>query len=198
MTAEREATLAALSAARRLEALALGCRSSLDEVFVHGDFTPLHHLAEVLKPIATRRYIPQGWDSPDLASFVQTRATRERATRGQNGTPLRGSRLARATFPLECDAAIAKELGRRIRLWMPLRFRACINDQQICAFLPTARTESKRDIIGWLRLLQNVFCTRQRFTGTYDACLACGAEGSDHLRHIIQCRPFWRPRCSSI
>ena len=192
-TADREATVAALSAARRLEDCALCCRADLEVAFANGDFVPLSHLAEALKPSAMQQYIPQGWDSPDLAYFVQKYATQERTTRGPTGTPLRGRRLVRAAFPLECDAEIAKELGRRIRLWLPLRFRACFSDQQICAFLPSVRTETKRDIVGWLRLLQNAFCTRHRFTGTYEACHACGAERSDHLRHIVQCRHFWRP-----
>ena len=193
ITADREATLVALSAARRLGDFALGCRFGLEEGFSIGDFTPLAHLLEERKPVALRQYVPSGWSSPDLALFVRNSASSERTLRGQGGILLRGRRLARAAFPLEGDAAIAKELGRRIRLWMPARYRDAIVDQRICAFLPVVRRAAKRDIIGWLRLLQNSFCTRQRFTGIYDACCACGAAASGRLRHIIECRKFWQP-----
>ena len=193
VTVEREATVAALSAARRLENSALCYRVELEEAFSNGDLAPLAHLAEALKPQAARRYIPRGWDSPDLSFFVQKYAAAERATRGPAGTPPKGKCLVRAVFPLDNDASVAKELGRRVRLWLPLPFAACLDDQQIGAFLPSVRGQAKRNIVGWLRLLQNAFCTRKRFTGVSDACHACGAAHSDRLRHIVQCKPFWRP-----
>ena len=104
-----------------------------------------------------------------------------------------GLKLARIISPLADDPTVGRELHRRLLLWFPASLRRAIDAGTLTRFLPRLRAEPGREIIGWLRLINNSFTTKGRLLGHYQPCLACGESGMGRLSHIVLCKQFWQP-----
>ena len=78
------------------------------------------------------------------------------------------------------------------RFGAPLAHRVTLSLDDFVNFLDTLASADPRNTVAWLRLVQNAWATRGRFSLTNSTCLACGG-GVDRLPHIITCKVFWRP-----
>ena len=105
---------------------------------------------------------------------------------------LKGPALSRAIEPLCSEHTLACELLRRLLLWAPPELIVTFTSTDFLDFFPVLCRAANRDKLAWLRLVQNSWATRGRFSHAYNSCLTCGCH-SDRLVHLIVCRVFWRP-----
>ena len=109
------------------------------------------------------------------------------------GAPPSGPAFGRALVLLCTPTIVCQELHRRLALWLPLAMQRAISVDDLLGFLSVLLAASDRDTLAWLRTAQNSWATRGRFLANYSACLVCGSDEGDRLRHLITCRVFWRP-----
>ena len=179
----------ALSAARRYDPYSSACVARLAAAFASSELRPLASLASRASA-ETEGFIPIGWVGP---AFAATLAANANTLRSLGASRLKGTALCRAIEPLCSARTFARELLRRLSLWAPIAYRRSFSASDFEVYLPTLSLAANRDKLAWLRLVQNAWTTRGRFSHTYSACLVCGDGAGDRLSHIILCRPFWRP-----
>jgi hypothetical protein len=177
----------AFSAARRYEPYAVTCVARLRLAFESSERRPLAALDR--RAALPEWFVPIGWIGPAFASTLCANAS---TLRTMGAWALKGPSLSRAFEPLCSVQTFSCELLRRLALWAPLDVRRTITSADIAAFLPTLALASSRDKLAWLRIMQNAWTTRGRFSHAYNTCLICSGQ-SDRLVHLIVCRAFWRP-----